>query len=307
MPAPSDPDSASLTLAVPYYSNVDYLLRTVESIAAQDHPSCAVLVADDSPAGLTPSERERLLAALERRFPVRIVRSAGAEGMASNWNRCLDGAETDLVTIVHGDDELTPRYASEMVRLAARHPEAAALFCGTTIIDASGRERFSFPDWYKQWLIPRHDRELRLEGDAALHSLLRGNYIFCPTLCYRHSRLGEIRFDARFRMVLDFDLVARLLIAGESLVGIPKVPLYRYRRHDENATAVLTRDLTRFREELAFYDELAERCAAHGFERARRTAEARRIVTLNLLYCAVRDVSGLRFADAAAKIRLLRG
>jgi hypothetical protein len=101
------------------------------------------------------------------------------------------------------------------------------------------------------------------------------------------------------------DLVTRVLLSGQAIVGTPRRRLYRYRRHEQNATAQLTRELTRFREEAAFYDGIAERSRALGLKRSAKIAAAKRIIRMNLLYCLLRDAARLRFADARAKTKLL--
>lgn len=299
-------DVTPITLSVPYYSDFALLTQTVRSIVAQRRAAVHVLICDDSPAGLDEVQRQTLLT-LCGRLPARIVRNPENLGMARTWNRCLDEADTDLVTIVHGDDELEQDYAAEMVRLAAAHPQASALFCGARIIGPDRRPAFSFPDLYKELLVPRHAGALVLSGDRALASLMRGNYIFCPSVCYRRSQLGQRRFDPRYRMVLDMDLTTGLLLDGHALVGVPRRRLYRYRRHAENATQHLTRDLTRFREESAFYLDVARRAEQKGFARAASVARQRRIVKLNLLFCVVRDLRHGKLADGRRKFGLLLG
>lgn len=302
----SDSATLPITLAVPYHSGFELLLSTLRSLAAQSHAATRVLLCDDSPEGLKAAELQAVHSVFDGSAKPRVVRNEQNLGMARTWNRCLDEAETDLVTIVHGDDELELGYASAMAELAAASPQAVALFCGARVIGRSGRAALSLPDLYKELLIPRHDEVLTLQGDRGLNSLLRGNYIFCPSLCYRRSQLGAVRFDARFRMVLDFDLTAKLLLEGQCLVGIPKRRLYRYRRHEQNATQHLTKELTRFREESAFFLETAERCRGLGYTRSERTAERRRIVALNLLFCIARDAAGGEWAELKKKSALFR-
>jgi GT2 family glycosyltransferase len=288
--------TAELTLAVPYYSGFALFEQTLRSLSAQ--PQTRVLIVDDSPAGFSSAQ----LRTIARSVDARIVRNAANLGMARSWNRCLDEAETELVTIVHADDLLAPSYSAAVVALAMRS-DAPAVFTGARVIGADGRAAFSVPDLVKRALIPRHAHELVLRGDDALASLLRGNYIFCPSLCYRRSRM-KLRFDPRWRFTLDMDLTVRLLLAGETLVGIPKQPLYHYRRHDQNATARMTAELTRFREESDFYSLVAARAAAQGFPHAARIARKKRIIQLNLAFCIARDLAGLKLRASGTKARL---
>ena len=59
---------------------------------------------------------------------VRYLRNPKNLGMAENWNRCLDVADTELVTLLHGDDELCPEYGLRMTDAMKAHPSAAAAF-----------------------------------------------------------------------------------------------------------------------------------------------------------------------------------
>src|SRR5204862_858830 len=138
-----------------------------------------LVVCDDGPEPGT--------AELVASFPdprVRYVRNERNLGMAGNWNRCLDVAETDLVNLLHNDDELLPNYVEVMLGAAQEHPEAAAFFCQAKVIDATGRERFSFVDYVKRFLQPKTEGPLVLEGPSAVEALMHGDFIMCPTVCY---------------------------------------------------------------------------------------------------------------------------
>src|SRR5262249_10499692 len=156
---------------------------------------------------------------------------------AGNWNRCFDLADTDLVNLLHNDDELLPNYVEEMLKAGRDYPDAAAFFCQARIIDGSGREVFSVVDSAKRWFRPRGDGPLVLRGPSAVLALARGNFIMCPTVCYRMSRIADERFDPGWKFVLDLEFFTRILLAGETIVGLPTVA-FAYRRHDENATAI---------------------------------------------------------------------
>ncbi len=289
----------SITFAIPYYSNLPYLQKAIESVLRQDDRDWKLLVSDD---GCQPSETAEAVARFE---DPRICYYANERrlGMAGNWNRCLDLTDTDLVTLLHADDELAPSYAATMREEADRHPEAAALFCDAHVIDREGIRRFSLPEAVKKVLKPRGRRPFELTGRAGIKALLRGNFIMCPTLCYRRRVLGDRRFSPRWKMVQDLDLTTRLLLDGDTLVGVPRMA-YRYRRHGENATDQYTRDLVRFREESALYGMLGEQAAARGWSDVARVARRKIIIRLNLGWCIFRDACRLRVGPALEKARL---
>lgn len=288
-----------LTLAIPFHRGVDYLREAVASVRAQDGDAWRLLVVDDSgeetgAAALVGQDGDPRL---------RYVRNPGNLGMVACWNRCLELAETDLVTLLHADDRLEPGYVTLMQGLADAHPDAAAFFCEARIIDERGHERFSLADRVKPFLRPRGGEVFVLEGEPAVRALLRGNFIMCPTLCWRRSRLGARRFLPRWRQVQDLELTTRLLLEGEHLVGSRAVA-YAYRRHGEAATARQSDSLLRFDEELTLLGELAERAAERGWPGAARVARRRTVVRLHLLYRAGLDLLHGRLGRASRELRL---
>jgi glycosyltransferase involved in cell wall biosynthesis len=290
-----------ITLAVPFYRGADYLARAIESALRQTDPRWQLVVADE---GVDPDGPRVVERFADPR--VRYLQNRTPLGLAGNWNRCLDAADTDLVTLLHADDELRLNYVALMAHLANSHPDAAALFCHADVIGPDGRPVLSVADRAKALFRPRGAGPIRVAGDAGLAALLRGNFVMCPTVCYRRSRLGQHRFDPRWRMVADLDLFARLLRDGMEMVGSREIG-YAYRRHPGNATTELTDNLVRFREESALYDELAAAAAARGWAETARVARGRRIIKLHLMYRIVEDAARGRFPAAGRKLRFLAG
>jgi glycosyltransferase involved in cell wall biosynthesis len=289
-----------ITIAIPYHAGLAYLERAIASALAQSRPPATIIVSDDSDS---PEEAAQLVAGLAN-ARVRHVSAAHGAGMVANWNRCLELAETELVTLLHADDELLPEYCARMEDAAAVHPKSAALFCAAKIIDGAGRPRFSLPDWIKTWLVPIGEGPILLAGERGLRLLLHGNFVMCPTLCWRRAILGERRFVPRWKQVQDLELLCRLLLEGETLVGI-RHEIYAYRRHDASATALQSENLLRFEEEIALYDVLAESTLARGWRRAARAARGKRIIRLHLLFLIALDLVKLHLRRIPAKLKLL--
>lgn len=291
----------SVTFAVPFYTGITYLARVLRSIVAQDDPSWEAVVCDDGP--------EHGVEEIVRSFGdgrVRYERNPTNLGMAGNFNRCIDVARTDLVTVLHGDDELLPNYCRTMRAAAERHPAAAALFCRAKIIDENGVPRFSLTDVVKDVLInPAPNEELVLQGEPGVRALLKGNFIMAPTLCFRRPVLGSRRFPEGFKFVMDVELTTRLLLDDDTIVGIPEY-CYLYRRHEENATAKYTRTQLRFREESEYYDRMRVKAAERGWDECVRLATSKRIIKLNVGYRMLKNVVLLDLEEARRGFRLLR-
>ena len=292
----------AITFAIPYFRDPRLLAAAVASVRAQTVEDWELVVVDD--AGPHGEAGAAVVAGLADRR-ARYVRHDRNLGLAGNWNRCLDAAGAPVVTLLHADDELAPRYAELVLAAHARHPQAAATFCRAEIVDGDGRPLRSLPDAVKRVVQPRRSGDLVVEGDAGLASLMRGQYVFCPTLAYRRAALGSLRFDGTWRMVLDLAMLAELLFTGRQLVGVPDVA-YRYRRHGANESAKLTAEATRFAEEAELHRLVAARATALGWRRTARMAALMPTVRLHAAYRAAGDAARGHPGAAAAKLRALR-
>jgi hypothetical protein len=208
------------------------------------------------------------------------------------------------VTILHADDRLLPRYGERVLAALEGRPEIAAAFTDASIVDVTGRPTWTAADLTKKVLPrPRHDHDLA--GDEATAGLLRGNYILCPTLCFRVDAVGGTPFDARWRFVPDWDITVRLLLEGRTLRAV-REPLLEYRRHGGQQTSVLTENASRFMEEIEFLDRSADRAASLGWTASERTARRRITLRGHIAQKLLTDVSVGRFGAAREKARILR-
>ncbi|TWW10018.1 hypothetical protein E3A20_08490 [Planctomyces bekefii] len=285
-----------LHFLIPFYSNVPYLKEAVASVVAQSSSHWRLTVIDDS--GAPGNEVETMLGAF-RDPRIKYLKNPRNLGIASNWNRCLAVAETDLINILHADDRLDPEFAARNVAASLRYPEAAAIFCRVRIIGHDGRPSWSVGDLYKQFLRPSSDQEFQLVGEAGVTALLRGDFIFCPSLVYRRSKLRGEAFDASWSQVLDLEFLCRLLLLGHSLVGIPD-QVFEYRRHAASQTGLLTETRRRFSEESKLYQHLAQVLAARGWRLAAATAARQRIIKLHLIFQALKALLGGRWRGFGA-------
>ncbi len=109
---------------------------------------------------------------------------------------------------------------------------------------------------------------------------MRGLFFYCPSVSYRVDLLPELRFDGRWRQVMDLDLYARVLLDGGSIVLTPE-RVYRYRRHHATMTAQNSRSLVRLDEEVAVSRQVSAAARGLGWARSARSADLRLTVRLN--------------------------
>lgn len=292
--------AAKITFAIPFYSTPEYLDAAVRSVISQTCQDWELVVVDDQ------SPHKSIEQQLKSYNDSRIKYFLNPQnlGQSGNWNQCLKLATSDLVCILHADDELLPNYADLMLSAAACNPDINAFFCKARIIDGYGREVFSFADFYKKFIMPASNSNFKLQGEAGLSALLRGNFIMAPTLCYRKNNLLNTWFSPDWKCAPDLDFTSRLLMAGGKLLGLPEVA-FRYRRHEVSGTAIYRKSLAQFEEEIRLYNKIAEGAAKLDWTHAAKAAQSKLIVKMRLLYFGLKDLFLLRGAAAWDKFNLM--
>lgn len=272
--------SEVITFAIPYYENEAYLKKAVQSVLNQTATDWSLIISLDN--ALSDSFLSYIESLSDNR--ISIVYNFRS-GIAGNWQNCINESVTEYTTILHSDDELKPNYISIMNELIKNHPRASLYFCDAAIIDENSNDKFSFIDFMKQVIRPK-EKLYKLEGDDGLSSLLDGCYIFCPTICYKTDVIKKEPFSDKWFMVLDFELYARLLFKKHRFVGTKKIA-YKYRRHNSNQTAKLTKDLKRFREEIKLYNKISNCSHQMNWKKSQETASNKFIIKKHIYYLAI--------------------
>lgn len=289
-----------LTIVIPFYRGHAYLRAAIESVIQQSTRDWVLHISDDCGSEIGTQE----LVESYRDDRIHYSRNPVRLGIGGNWNRCLELAETDLVTLLHADDELRPSYVEVMTTTAEQNPEAVAVFSAAEIIGPDGQPHFSLADAVKRYLWRQEGKPSIVAGRRGIEALCRGNFLMCPTACYRKSRLGVRRFSDRWQFVLDLELFARLLFDGGYFVLIPD-RIYAYRRHAENTTEQHTQSLRRFEEEFSIYNHLAEVARKRVWLLAAHRADTRLLLRLNLVFRALTDFAHGRLYAASRKVMFL--
>lgn len=295
-----------LFVAIPFFKNTEFLSETLQSLKSQSDPHWKAVVLDDSIENRETHAAQEMVAQLNDPR-IAYYRNPENIGMARNWNQGLDMAsEYELVSLLHADDRLLPDFVAQVKAASQLYPDAAAFFCKTEIINEHGKKSFSFADFYKNFLLPKTEGGyLLLNGVRSIAQVIPGNFIFCPTMVYRTSKLGGLRFDPQYRMVLDFDLTLKLLEKGQQLVGLYEKPLFQYRRHKLNATSELTQSLVRFHEEVMLYDKLAQLLDAKGECGLSKAAKQKKIIKKNLCFLTLKSALLFDFASCSKYAKFL--
>lgn len=281
---------ASFEIFVPFWGDPDLMVATVQSVLVQDDPDWQLVIVDDAYPDASVSDYLASLADAR----IRYVRNDENLGISGNFARCLDLASGELMMFLGCDDLLHPNFVSTVRAVHRRFPDAAMVEVGVRVIDDQGRPVNPLADRVKRALMPRVDECSELGGEPLAVSLLRGNWLYWPSLVFRTDRVQRHRFRDDLPIILDLALIMDMVIAGDMLVLEPTV-CFSYRRHRASLSST---SLLQYRlpDERRYYDSVAAELTRRGWSRAARTARLRltsRLHALSLVPEAVRAGSGI--------------
>lgn len=288
----------TIDIMMPFWGDVVLLERAVESVLAQTDPDWRLVVIDDRYPG---TEHTRYLAQINDPR-VEVVVNERNLGVAGNFQRCVQLARAPHTTIMGCDDLLLPSYVARLDQLITDYPDAAYFQPGVQVIDQHGDPSSGIVDRVKEWYRPPGTGARALRGEALALSLLRGNWTYFPSICWRTDVLKHHGFRPDYEVVLDLALQIDIAISGGLLI-VDDVDEFQYRRHTSSVSTVAAVDGRRFEEERRFFFEATERCEEHGWNRAGRAA---RHHVSSRLSAASRIPSAVRAGDRHGVGELVR-
>lgn len=256
---------------VPFWGDPDQLYETVESVRAQTDPDWRLIIIDDC----YPDDSVAAHFAEERDERIIYTRNEHNVGITENFRESVRRASGDFVTILGCDDLLHPNYV-EVVRAAARAvPHADVIQPAVQVIDENGAVVLPLVDRIKQrHLAPKGRGVTVFSGPDMATTLIRGNWLYWPSLSLRVETLRRIDFTDDLPVIQDLALLMDIAFDGGTLAYTPRLA-FSYRRHLESASQKTLLDGSRFLDERRYYRIARRSAAERGWTRTARTARVR--------------------------------
>ena len=265
----TDPEATtlppSLTVALPTFCGARHVGDALRGILAQRGPEFNLLVSDDRSDDDTLDVVRRL--AGDR---ARIEVNADRLGLAGNWNRCVDRAETPIVAIVHQDDVPRPDHLATHLAAFDGTPDLGFTAGATEVIDADGLP--ISPTVIERPDLGPADRVYPPSGFVA--ELAARNPVRCSAVMLRAEALRAVGgFDPSYRYAVDWECWLRLSRAFP--VAWIARPTVAVRWHPESETHRFRRGTDDLIEVARLFDQIHSRDAAllPNPRRSRRQAD----------------------------------
>jgi glycosyltransferase involved in cell wall biosynthesis len=277
-------------IMLPYYGDVGLMQAAVRSVLAQTDPGWRLTVVDD---GQEPGVPEWFAGLGDAR--VGYQRNPHNLGVTGNFRKCVELAEHQYMVMMGTDDIMLPNYVATVRSVVEEHPDVAMVQPGVEVINGAGEVVRTLTDEVKRRLYaPRLTGRTVLGGEQLATSLLRGDWLYFPSLCWRTDAIKSANFREELHVIQDLALIIDLVERGERLAVDPTV-CFRYRRHEVSASAAGAVAGTRFAEARNYFLDASDQMIALGWRRAARVARrytSSRLHAVTLLPAAIRTRNG---------------
>jgi hypothetical protein len=252
---------------MPFYGRFDHFRLAVESVLAQDDADWRLVIVDDVYPDLAPGEWAQGLADPR----ITYLRNEVNLRPSRNYRKCVSLMETEFAVLMGCDDLMLPNYVRHMKSLIARFPDASIIQPGVSVIDETGLPSRPIADRVKSHYRLPGSGPRAVHGEELATSLLRGNWTYFPSLCWRASALKKHGFRLDLDVVQDLAMLFEITKDGGVLVVDDEIS-FKYRRHSGSLSALTGPDGSKFVQELTFFGEAARDSAAIGWNHAARVA-----------------------------------
>ncbi|NUR28364.1 MAG: glycosyltransferase [Catenulispora sp.] len=256
---------------MPYYGDVGMMQEAVRSVLAQRDPHWRLTVVDD---GTEPGVPEWFADLIADHGPAKIhyLRNETNLGITENFQKCLSLVTQPLVTMIGSDDRMLPNYVGTVRALMKAFPQVSLAQPGVEVIDENGEIVEPWVDKVKRLVYaPRVRGAAVLGGEALAVSLLRGNWMYFPAICWRADVITEVGFNPDLRVVQDLALTLEWVRAGAQIVVADTI-CFQYRRHSDSVSSARAHNGARFAEEGEFFLDEARKMERLGWRKAARAA-----------------------------------
>ncbi|MEX3610754.1 glycosyltransferase family 2 protein [Rothia sp. LK2588] len=249
----------------PYYGDVDFMKQAVHSVLGQTNPDWRLIVVDD---GYPDDSIPGWFASLndDRITYMRNEKNLGANG---NYTKALTFVENELVTVMGADDVMLPNYIDWFISAAERNPNAKIFQPGCVVIDENNALSNTLVEKTKAYYRPKTTTEL--SGEDLAVSILRGDWLYFPSLGWRAETIVGLGFREGLNVVQDMALVLDVAMSGGSLYYDEAVA-FMYRRHKASDSSWRALEGTRFDEERTYFQTIAGEMQARGWNKAAKVA-----------------------------------
>lgn len=288
----------TLDIMMPFYGRFDHFKVAVQSVLSQSDPNWRLVVVDDVYPDLEPGRWVRSIDD-ER---ITYIRNETNLRPSKNYQKCVGLMTSEFAVLMGCDDIMSSNYVAQIKAIVTAHPNTSIVQPGVAVVDEDGRPSHPLADRVKRIYRPSGAGAREYSGEKLATSLLRADWTYFPSLCWRVAELKHRTFREDLDVVQDLAMLLEITKAGGSLTLDDTLCFY-YRRHANSLSAVTGPDGSKFVQENALFAQ-----SNHDFQRMgwTRAARAARIHLTSRLNALSELPAALRASDPTGRRTLAR-
>jgi glycosyltransferase involved in cell wall biosynthesis len=258
----------TIDIALPFYGDVDFMKQTVASILNQTDENWRLVVVDD---GYPDDSLPKWFSDLND-TRITYLRNENNLGANGNFQKCLGLLSAEFCIVMGADDVLESDFVAVIRDTIQKYPDVSMIHPRVSVIDESNNQISTRSDQMKSKIRDSHSSATLLSGEPLASSLMKGNWMYFPSITWRTKTIQEIGFRPGFNVCQDLGLAMDLIMQGGKMVLIED-EIFKYRRHTGSDSSVKAINGERFVDEKNFFTTMARDLKAIGWNKAARSAK----------------------------------
>jgi len=215
-----------VTVCLPTYNSREFLTQAIDSILEQTFTDFELIISDDCSTDNTP---EVIRSYLQKDSRIKYLQNSKNLGLFPNWNRCLESASGEYITVFAQDDVMLPRNLEQKVKILDKYRNVGLVTSSIIVVDSENN--------YLNWDWANYAEDSLVNGEEwTRKNLGEANPICCPFVLMRRQVLEKVggKFNDNYDFAADLELWLRIGLVAD-LYFLKEVLGY-YRWHEGNKT-----------------------------------------------------------------------
>ena len=215
-----------VTVCLPTYNSGEFIRSAIDSILEQTFTDFELIISDDCSIDNTP---EIIRSYLDKDSRIQYLQNSHNLGLFPNWNRCLESASGEYITVFAQDDVMLPKNLEQKVKILEKYQNVGLVTSSIMVVDSDNN--------YLNWDWANYDEDSLVNGEEWVKKNLgKANPICCPFVLIRRHILEKVggQFNDNYLFAGDLELWLRIALVAD-LYFVKEILGY-YRWHKENKT-----------------------------------------------------------------------
>ncbi|MEM1172775.1 MAG: glycosyltransferase [Cyanobacteria bacterium P01_H01_bin.35] len=215
-----------VTISLPTYNSGEFLPQAIDSILEQTFTDFELIISDDCSTDNTP---EIISSYLQKDSRIKYLQNSQNLGLFPNWNRCLESASGEYITVFAQDDVMLPKNLEQKVKILDKYQNVGLVTSSIMVVDGENN--------YLNWDWANYAEDRLVNGEEWVRKNLgEANPICCPFVLIRRQVLEKVgrKFNDNYAFAADLELWLRIALIAD-LYFVKEILGY-YRWHEGNKT-----------------------------------------------------------------------